>query len=461
MSMADRVIIRDIDEMSDSRELLEAKTHPFTTWFVTGLIVILLAAGIWSYFGKIDIVVKANGMVRPNDRVVKITTRATGKVEGVYFQVGQKVKAGDRLFTIERDSVLMEKDQLVRQLDNEKRDYLSLFQLREELASDSSSFLSDDRRSEWFFLELDSAAEQLRLDIITTYRALHETGERIAGLALLQQSVQEETNLFDISNEYALMYEDFLMKRRQLEIQAEKVMDAFIRQSTDSGITDGLLRQVEEAKLALEHYTNEFQLSVMRELLAAEKQEMELDTRMDGLYVSLNAAIKDKNEAVLRLEEQLLMMDKSLSELQVTAPIDGVVNVLTDIAVGDFMQPGMEILSIVPADNSEYIVQMAVLNQDIADIEHGDAVKFNFLALPAKEYGHLHGEILSISSDASVNPQEGISYYAVEASLENRPLYNNEGEEAWIKTGMQVEAHIITRSERILYILLEKIDLRD
>jgi HlyD family secretion protein len=81
-------------------------------------------------------------------------------------------------------------------------------------------------------------------------------------------------------------------------------------------------------------------------------------------------------------------------------------------------------------------------------------------ALPYEEYGYLKGKITKVSADSIVG-NNGISYYNAEASIENKPLYNRKKEKGEIKTGMTCEGQIITRKERILYYLLEQLNLKD
>src|SRR5690606_2004001 len=126
---------------------------------------------------------------------------------------------------------------------------------------------------------------------------------------------------------------------------------------TSTGVTNGMSRQIEEARLALDNYVNDYKLSVIRELKSAELQLSELESQLQGLYVQLNQTIDQIEDSIFRLEEQDRSVGQLLNDQEVKAPIDGVINVLADIKIGDFVQPGMEILSIVPANNSEYTVQ--------------------------------------------------------------------------------------------------------
>jgi HlyD family secretion protein len=87
-------IIQDINELSDSRELLESKPHKFVLLFLYIFMSLLVAALVWTYFGEKDVVVKANGNVRPNEGISFIRNKVLGKVERVNYKNGQFIKKG-------------------------------------------------------------------------------------------------------------------------------------------------------------------------------------------------------------------------------------------------------------------------------------------------------------------------------------------------------------------------------
>lgn len=54
-------VIKDIREVTDSKEMYESKPHPFLTIFIYIILVSIILVGIWMYFGEIDIVSKGRG----------------------------------------------------------------------------------------------------------------------------------------------------------------------------------------------------------------------------------------------------------------------------------------------------------------------------------------------------------------------------------------------------------------
>lgn len=63
-------ILIDMNEMSDSRELYESRPNPWFSVLIYTILTIVIVAVIWAYFGRIDVVVKSDGIIRPNSQVI-------------------------------------------------------------------------------------------------------------------------------------------------------------------------------------------------------------------------------------------------------------------------------------------------------------------------------------------------------------------------------------------------------
>ncbi|MGM8261944.1 hypothetical protein ACSXBY_15545 (plasmid) [Clostridium perfringens] len=67
----------------------------------------------------------------------------------------------------------------------------------------------------------------------------------------------------------------------------------------------------------------------------------------------------------------------------------------------------------------------------------------------------------TISKDYKNNNEKLIAFYVGEGSLNSNCLHSNKGEKSYVKPGMICDASIITRKEKMLYYLLEKIGLKN
>ena len=83
-----KYIVQNLKDISDSKEILEAKPFPFIQIFIYIILISLLGFLVWSYFGEIDEVVKAKGVVRPNSKISTIKNVASGKVKILNMKEG-------------------------------------------------------------------------------------------------------------------------------------------------------------------------------------------------------------------------------------------------------------------------------------------------------------------------------------------------------------------------------------
>lgn len=170
--------------------------------------------------------------------------------------------------------------------------------------------------------------------------------------------------------------------------------------------------------------------------------------------------INKNNQQKEELENDKKQIEKSIEKCIIKAPSDGKLNIILDLHPGLILQPGSVIANIIPSSNN-YKIDLTIPTKDVANIKEGQDVKYSFEALPYREYGFSNGKLEVISPDSNLDSKTGIYFFKGESSLNSYKLYNNKGEENFIRPGMLCEAKITTRSEKILYYILEKIGFKN
>lgn len=447
-----RIVVRNLNEMSDSRELLESRAHPFITLFIAILGVILAAAIMWSYFGTIDIVTKASGSVKPNHKISTVSNKAAGTVTNVMVKAGQKVKAGDLLLTMDYGNMEVDQQSVENDLKKSKANVAELIAFKQSADSDKLDGkliggMSDKYRVQWRKIEL----------------SLQAADAKVENLQKLSQSIEQGRNLLPSDSEYYNQYEEYALKLQQHEL-ARSNSQALLKTSMQGGEQGGeeaAKRQLIDTELQAKSYKNDLMGSIRSGIKQGEQDRLALAIERDNLTVQLNEQIEAEQARIKELNNQLHLLQVNKNDREIHAPIDGIANIVTEVSVGDNLMAGTKLLTIIPEHGTEYVVQMAVRNQDIASFKPGDHVKYSFQAIPAQEYGHLSGEIQHISADAAIDQASGVSYYLVEASVSSNVLSSKSGEKKQIKVGMTTEAHIVTDRQKILFWLLHRLNLRD
>ena len=153
---------------------------------------------------------------------------------------------------------------------------------------------------------------------------------------------------------------------------------------------------------------------------------------------------------------------------QLTAPVSGMVQQLTVHTVGGVVTPAQSLAVIVPND-SQLEIEAMVSNRDVGFVHAGDEVEIKVDTFDFTRYGLLHGNVLSISSDAIVRdnssdqskdkqpgsatassePKGQELTYAARISVD-RTQMQVEDKKVSLSPGMAVTAEIKTGSRRII-----------
>jgi hemolysin D len=94
-----------------------------------------------------------------------------------------------------------------------------------------------------------------------------------------------------------------------------------------------------------------------------------------------------------------------------TAPVDGAVHEVAVTTLGDVVEAGAPLVTIVPA-GEELIVEALVLNKDVAQIAPGLQAAIKLEAYPFTRHGFLEGVVESVSPDAVADERRGLVFPA-------------------------------------------------
>lgn len=461
-------IIIDIDELTDVREVMDSKPRSFTIIFIYIIISLLLVFLIWAYFGKIETVMKINGIVRPNKEVSMINSQNAGKVQDINIKEGQKVKAGDVLFTIEHTDLDIQKKYYQQQLEEKNKLVDNLKKLKNSIR-DNKNYFSNTPAEEYYynrFLKYQSDYDdqkkqnniskgQIQVQIETTQAQIQSINETLDNLKKLQQSVNDNVNYLPEDSSYYNQFLDYQMNINNIQSKTE--LDKYINQFKTNLMStiEQNQNKVDELETSVE--SNNQLLNKMSDTDGSSPLNKYSMTELNQIDTEIQLA----QEKIEELNFNLNNINSSIDGYITKAPIDGTVSINTPINKGDLVQPGVHIATIIPEDNSQYKVELAIADKDINNIKEGQEIKYHFPSLPYREFGELKGKVTKIGIDSKQDPKSGASFYEAYASMENKPLYNQKGKKAEVKVGMICEAQVITKQETILNYLLEKMNIKN
>jgi adhesin transport system membrane fusion protein len=154
------------------------------------------------------------------------------------------------------------------------------------------------------------------------------------------------------------------------------------------------------------------------------------------------------------IEQSLFAGQDRVTRTAVTSPVRGTVKDMKINTVGGVIQPGEDIMEIVPLDDS-LIVEARVRPADIAYLRPDQKAVIKVSAYDFSIYGGLTAKLVRISAD-TIRDEEGESFYHVYLLTEENALQHR-GETLPIIPGMTVTAEILTGEKSVLDYLLKPI----
>lgn len=162
----------------------------------------------------------------------------------------------------------------------------------------------------------------------------------------------------------------------------------------------------------------------------------------------------DKDMAQLEALTHAIARDRDrLARTVITSPVQGVVNKIYINTVGRVIASGMDIMDIVPTEDT-LLIEASVKPADIAFIRPGQEAMVKFTAYDFAVYGGMKGHIEQISVDTIENEKKE-QFYQIKVRTDGTKLGNTmDGKEMPIIPGMVAEVDILTGKKTVLEYLL-------
>ena len=365
-------------------EIVETPPSPVGRKIVAVIILLFCAALVWSWWGTIDIVASAIGKLVPSGRTKIIQPFETGVVRAIRVQDGQAVKAGDVLIDLDPTVNAAERDHLRSDLLAEQ---LNIARLRAALASsnDRVADLTPPANADPILV---GTQRQLLLNQVTEHRA------KIAALA--RQQAQKEAEQATTAATIHKLEAMIPVVQQRVDIRKTLMERELSSKITYFEILQLLVEQQEELSVQKSH---------LHEAEAAADAIRETRGQAIAEYSrTLSDELAKSEQKANGLAQDLIKAEQKTRLQQLTAPVDGVVQQLAIHTVGGVVTPAQALLVVVPSD-SRLEIEAMVSNRDIGFVHPGQEAEIKVDTFNFTRYGLLHGQVISVSTDAIIRDQ--------------------------------------------------------
>jgi adhesin transport system membrane fusion protein len=263
--------------------------------------------------------------------------------------------------------------------------------------------------------------------------------------------------------------EDQVAQRRQelleLEHRVEQARDSLgliheeisiTRPLVNSGVVPriDLLRLRREAN-DLEGEIEASELAIPRAEAAMKEASQRIEEKYLAFRTEAQTELNEARSELASVQERLTAAQDRVQRTEIRSPVRGVVKTLNVRTIGGVIQPGMDIMEIVPVDDT-LLVEARIRPSDIGFLRPGLEAMIKFTAYDFSIYGGLRGTLESISADSIVDEQTNESYFLVTLRTDENKL-TRKGEELPLMPGMVASVDILTGKRSILDYLLKPI----
>ncbi|CEG08141.1 Type I secretion system membrane fusion protein PrsE [Afipia felis] len=359
----------DFSFANDVRAAAELKT-PRASLILLGTTVALMVVGIiWAHFAVLDEVKRGNARVIPSRQLQVVQSLEGGIVQDILVQEGDIVKQGQVLMRI-----------------------------------DDTKFLADlgEVRERRFA----NAARVARLEAEVKGLPKPTFPDKLAERA--PQAVQTEQNVFDARAKKLAQDVDVLTQQATRLSDSLKLLSREV-QLTQNLYTQKVVPEIEMLRLQRQESDMRGQLAETQARISTAKATFRSQAEEDLAKSRADLAV---------LEETTKSAQDRVRRADLKSPVNGIINKLNVTTVGAVVQPGANLMDIVPLDDS-LLVEGRIRPQDIAFIRPQQNAVVKITAYDSSVYGSLKGKVERISADSIVDDkseqrgEKGESFYRV------------------------------------------------
>lgn len=422
----------DWNYANDIRDIIQTKPPRYTTNVVRIGFLLFVVALLWAYFATLEEVTRGDGRVVPSRQIQVVQAPDTGIVEKILVQEGDIIEEGQPLIEID-DTTFSSQLGEIRQ---------RRFALMARIA------------------RLQAEADQTELGFPAPLR------EAVPGLIAEEQNVFRDKKT-SLENELGVLSNQASQKEQEYqELLAKKAkLDSVIEiMKREVEINQRLferkvLPEIEFLRLQRTLKESEGELEItkasVKRALAAKEEASERSRNAVSTFVSeARQQLAEARGELAVIEESMKGAADRVRRTELVSPVKGIINKLNITTIGAVVQPGADLVEIVPLEDT-LLIEAQIRPKDVAFLHPGQAAQVKITAYDYSIYGGLEGKLERISADTTED-EEGNRFFRVMIRTDKNYL-GSDTDPLPIIPGMVASVDILTGEKTVLDYILKPI----
>ncbi|EJF4090682.1 HlyD family type I secretion periplasmic adaptor subunit [Vibrio parahaemolyticus] len=441
----------ELDFVDDKTAALLLNTPNSARLMLWVMVLFFVAAIGWASWAQIDQVTVGQGKVIPSSQIQVVQNLEGGLVKEILVKEGQLVKKGQQLLLIDDTRFRSDYREREQQVANLTASVLQLSASINSVAVNRDFNIQDWEKSvvlDYGKLTFPPVLEETQPQL--TQRQKAEYREDLDNLrnqlsVIDQQVEQKQQDLVEIEARVRNLRQSYQYAKKELDITQPLADEGVVpriellklqRQVNDTR------REMTSSELKIPVIKSAIKESMLNRIDVALKFRSEQQEKLNNAQDQLSALV----ESAVGLEDRV-------NRTVVVSPVTGKIKTLNVNTVGGVIQPGMDIVEIVPTEDT-LLVEAKIAPKDIAFLRPNLNAIVKFTAYDFTKYGGLVGELEHISADTTQD-EGGNSFYIVRVRTEKTSF--GQDADLPIIPGMTASVDIITGKRTVLEYLLKPI----
>ncbi|WP_020168053.1 MULTISPECIES: HlyD family type I secretion periplasmic adaptor subunit [Methylotenera] len=394
-----------------------------------GILAILFVVITWAFFAKVDEVTRGEGRVIPSRQVQVIQSLDGGIVSEILVREGDLVKAGMALIKIDETRA-------VSSLRENKGQYLALLAKESRLEALANGIAFNPPP------EVKAADPQVYEQEKSLYNASQDELNSIVNIARDQMS-QREKELIEV--QYKRDVAEKTYESAAKELAANRPL-----------LASGAVSEIDILKLEREATRARGEIDqsgaqISRIQVSISEARRKITEAEQNFRSKVRTELNETSAKLNSISETGVGLTDRVKQATLKSPVNGRISRLFYNTVGGVIQPGKEVLEVVPSDDA-LVLETKVEIKDIAFLRPNQPAIVKLTAYDYTIYGTLDAKVESIAANSTVD-EKGNAYYVVRVRTDKTSL----GKGLPIIPGMIAQVDILTGKKTILSYLLKPV----
>ncbi len=423
---------KDLQYMSSVSEAMLEQAPTGAKLILWAVAVFIVLAIAWANWAELDELSRGEGEIIPSQQLQVIQNLEGGIVAEILIKEGELVEKGQVLMRIDDTRFSSSfKENKVRELE------LTAKAVRLKAESAGDDFVTPDD----FPYEHES--------LIRQERSLYEARKREvdANVSVFEEQLrQKQQELIQAKSKRSQLSSSYSLLRQERDMTAPLVRD-------------GIVSEVEYLRLKrqvvdLSGELNNIRLSLPRLKASVDETRGMLQEAKLKFQSIARSELNETLSEMARLKEALTGMQDKLRRTEITSPVKGTIKELLFNTVNGVVQPGDEILNIIPWEDT-LLVEAKLRPSDIAKVLKGQTAVIKVSAYDFGIYGGVDALVSTVSPSTVLN-EEGQPFYIVRLTTA-KPYIEKDNKKLPLIAGMTVSVDILTGKKTVMDYLLKPI----